>query len=172
MYKSKFLILIGLILFVSAGKVAAQPEIKRKAYTYATLIKDGGIDTGTDGLEFEYTVKKHTQKMLSKVKNVYLVVGDKFKLEYDSLNSEDAKILFEEPLFLPSEKTDDTEGTLREVHKTYCLYSYYHNREFKKIQYYKEGTVEKYNLKKGDTFEVDFVIGFPTRAIIYFNKPY
>jgi|GEM_PF-6954621 len=166
------ILLIIMWMGITATKSVAQPPIKHKAYTYATLGETTGLDTGTNDLKYEYTVGVHTYKRLSPANNVYLVTGDKFKIEYDSLSPVDAKIIFEEPVFAPTEKLDDAEGTLKQVHPRYCMYVYYHhNVEYRKIQYYYQGTVEKYNLKKGDKFDVNFVIGYPARAIIFLDRP-
>lgn len=168
-----FLLMLFLMFYIGTGIVNAQNKGKIFSYTYATLM-DTHSDAGSnsDDLKFEYMVKGRPFHTMAGANIVTLAKGDKFRVKYDSLNPVDAKILFEEPIFLPTDKTDDVEGTLKEVHKHYCIYKYHANMDYTKIQYYYEGTVEKYNLKKGDKFEVRFILGYPTRAIIYFDKPY
>ena len=175
MYRhSVFLVIVSVLLYAGISNARAQSKKEKwQSYTIATLMDDhADPGSNSDGLKFEYVVKKHTYTMLGGNNNITLVKGDKFRLQYDSLNPVDAKILFEEPVFLPSEKLDDAEGTLKEVHKTYCLYKYHVVMERTKIQYYYEGTVEKYHLKKGDKFEVRFLLGYPERSIINFDTPY
>jgi hypothetical protein len=105
----------------------------------------------------------------------YLVKGEKYRVEYDSLHPGFAEVIEEEPVFLPDEEVITCIGEIRSFSKVSCIFAYLmtDTETLAKQQSISKGALEKYPLLKvGAKFEVKFDPDNPQRAIIYLDKPY
>ncbi len=123
--------------------------------------------------QFEIKGKRYTAYSLSQP---HMVIGDRFKIVYDTLHPEHANVLLDQPMFLPSEHIGKSIGTLLKVTPEGCEFYYlpekHTSKKYKKYQSFQADSLGDYsNLKKGDKFEVDFSPSHLERAIIYLNRP-
>jgi hypothetical protein len=106
----------------------------------------------------------------------YEVFGDTYKFVYDSLNLNKRKVFFEEPVFLPNDKTAKTVGTIVKLNSRNCIFSYKlegrSSQTYMKKQFFYKDTPKKYpQLGEGAKFEVRYDIHNVKRSIIYFDHP-
>jgi hypothetical protein len=103
------------------------------------------------------------------------VFGDKFKLEYNFKKPDENKILFEEPVFLDSEPTVKTTGTISKIvtfGNDWIIFNYkVGNQIYERVQIIPEDYTKKHNIKLGDKFVVVFWLKNFQRAIIYLSSP-
>jgi hypothetical protein len=143
------------------------------AYTVGTSVNDFRPSrNGDTQVAFEYYVNDK-RYLVDHSKWRYLVTGEKFKIEYDSLDPSTAEVLIREPLFLPSEERVKTIGTKTDLSTHQCCFEYdAMGIHYKKVQFFNKDLIENYpELKIGSKCEVEYDPYIPQRAIIYLDRP-
>jgi len=152
----------------------AMETVRVPVYTIGTSVNDFRPSTsaGTTEVAFEYYVN-NKRYLVSHSKWQYLVTGEKFRVAYDSLDPSTAKVLIQEPLFLPDEERIKTTGTITDLSTLDCFFEYdAMGIHYKKFQHYYKGIIEKYpELKIGSKCEVEYDPYIPHRVIIYLDRP-
>jgi len=99
--------------------------------------------------------------------------GTKYIISYDSLHPERFQLQEDKPVFLKNEPTGKVSGTITETtdYKKEKYFTYTINGvEYVGVKFI--GTLQnKLRLKKGNKYEVEFLIENPRRAIIHLDKP-
>lgn len=157
------------------------PEINNPKYTIGEIVRftQGTKSSGlgaviqyvVDEIEYETTIGSFADKAN--------VIGEKYKVKYDSQNPEKRVVLTESPVFLDDELTRTTKGKITKFsltsHKgrTGFIFKYkISNKDFIKAQTIQSNYKEQYpDLKEGNSYEVEYWEQNPERAIIYLDKP-
>lgn len=180
--KKKVIVIISiLILFSECAFFAATPSLPLDRFQTTVALKvkhvsSGSANTSYDLYEYYVGNKRYTTHGPSMA---WVPKGEKYLLKYDKLhpeNQEDANIVTEHPVFLPSEVTNYTYGTLIKVSERQSVLKYKYTilgKEYETEQYLADGDAVRNHpqLVNGAEFLVEYWVKNPERVILYMDKP-
>ena len=162
--------IIGLIVWAIIYSYS-DPDIEDKIETYA-VIKEFKSKQGSGRVSvFEYTVNKKTYDFWGYYNNS-LVIGDKFKLEYEKDKPKKSIAILDKPIFLESENTKILKGKIVDIQ--------YFDKKSVDFEYEADGLIFSRtqvlpddfenlypDLEIGKYYKVRYLIADPQRSIIY-----
>ena len=177
--RSILLIVILIVCSCSKWKYNTKSEFEHPNYTTCEAVRFIHISTGKSrywSCHYLYSVNgnRYYADGFGSEDSKYRIVGQHYKIKYDSLHPENALVLIEEPIFLPEDKVIKTIGFVNYLGKNFVEFRYKNElgTEYKNFQeMYKDYKIKHPNLVKGGTYEVEYAVNNPYNAIIYLDRP-
>jgi hypothetical protein len=103
------------------------------------------------------------------------IIGQKYNIKYDRKNPSNARINFEEPIFTKTDNTLKTNAIITKLKtemfsKKPMLVAFDYSVDYKKYNTYQYSKWDKFNLKVGDTCELEYLEDNPAICIIHLDK--
>ena len=136
---------------------------KNEAIAEGIVIKTGSMKGSYVIIEFYFNGNRYEKEESSYSDDVE--VGQRFKVKFNRANPLQAKIIFDEPFFGPSDKISKTSGQIIQIDGYTVRFEYsVAGKRIKKFQKYPEGKV----FSNGEIHEVEYLIQNPQNAILKF----
>ena len=160
---------IGYYIYYSSQPIVIKNPKKVVGLLYRKSPATKGYDANF--IYYVYGIKYE----LSKVDRMYFVIGQKYNILYDSINPSNAKLLLKEPVFTIDDKTQTTHAKITSLETEF----FSKKAENVNFEYQVDGATyqtcqfsdwDKYDVKLGDMFDLEYLESNPEIAIIHLDK--